>query len=410
LILYLCVLSLVNVGAGFAVATVLGRRYQKILARRELVSLPMSLGPADSVPAPVSAQPATPEQPAAARAAPIGPLPKSPAHLVVVDLHGRVAAFGAKLAEADEQLRQSAVTPDLGKIESVLSGIQNTARNFVESREAAQHRLADLTRSDGAWEGIRHELDVAGQMQDAEIEAACGEITAFNYESDLAGGARKLLGCTHRLLHSTDVLRDGLAKALADVARQENSPPQTTDRSDPLTGCLNRAGIEADLGAWWTGVADHSRLCVAMIDIDGLAETNSRFGYRAGNEILKAIGKLLEADRAENVHVARFSGQRFLLMFSDVDTASATGTVERYRQTIAKASFEHQDTHIGVTVSCALARSGADDSPSSLLLRTEAVLREAKRYGRNRTFLCEGKYPKPVAPSEMAIEPIKISV
>ncbi len=137
MILYLCVLSLVNVGAGFAVATVLGRRYQKILARRELVSLPMSLGPAVSVPAPVSAQPATPEQPAAARAAPIGPLPKSPAHLVVVDLHGRVAAFGAKLAEADEQLRQSAVTPDLGKIESVLSGIQNTARNFVESREAA---------------------------------------------------------------------------------------------------------------------------------------------------------------------------------------------------------------------------------------------------------------------------------
>jgi diguanylate cyclase (GGDEF)-like protein len=201
-----------------------------------------------------------------------------------------------------------------------------------------------------------------------------------------------------------------LAKALAEVGRQENCPPQTTDRSDPLTGCLNRAGIEADLGAWWTGVADHSRLCVAMIDIDGLAETNSQFGYRAGNEILKAIAKLLDADRAENVHVARFSGQRFLLMFSDVETASATGTVERCRQTIAKASFEHQDSRIGVTVSCALARSGNDDSPSSLLLRAEAVLREAKRYGRNRTFLSEGKYPKPVTPSEITIEPLRISV
>ena len=262
----------------------------------------------------------TPAQAVAASVAPAGPLPKSPGHLAVDDLHDRVANFGTKLIEADEQLRQCAASPDLGTIESVLSDIESTARNYVESRESAQQRLADLTRDEGAWEGINNELVVAAQMQDAEIKATCQEIANFDYESDLAGGCQKIVGRTHRLLNSNDMLRDALQKALAEVAQQESRPPEPADRSDPLTGCVNRAGIEADLNAWWASVADHTRLCVAMIDIDRLAETNEQFGYRAGNEILKAIARLLEANRSDNVQVARFSGQRFLAMFSDVET------------------------------------------------------------------------------------------
>ena len=219
-------------------------------------------------------------------------------------------------------------------------------------RESAQQRLAGLTQGEGAWESINNELVVAAQMQDAEITAACQEIANFDYESDLAGGCQKIVGRTHRLLNSNDVLRDALEKALAEVAQQESRPPDDADRSDPLTGCLNRAGIEADLNAWWAGVPDHTRLCVALIDIDRLAETNEQFGYRVGNEILKAIARLLEENRSDNVRVARFSGQRFLLMFSDVEMAVATKTVERCRQTIDTAHFEHKDFDIRITVSC----------------------------------------------------------
>ena len=234
-----------------------------------------------------------------------------------------------------------------------VSAIESTARNYVESRESAQQQLVELTRNEGDWEGINNELGVAAQMQDAEIKATCQEIAGFDYESDLAGGCQKVVACTHRLLNSNDMLRDALEKALADIAQQESCPPAEADRNDPLTGCVNRAGIEAHLNTWWASVADHSRLCVAMIDIDRLAETNGRFGYRAGNGILKAIAKLLDANRADNIQVARFTGQRFLVMFSDVETAVATNTVERCRQTIDKARFEGKDLDIGVTVSCA---------------------------------------------------------
>jgi len=410
-IVQLCLLSIVNIGAGFALGTGLGRRCKKIANGRVLAGLPANQpAAAPRLAAAARAAVPTPVQSVAARVAPTGPLPKSPGHVAVDDLHGRVARFGTKLIEADEQMRQCAASPDLGRIESVLSNIESTARNYAESRESAQHQLAELTRNEGVWEWINNELGVAAQMQDAEIEAACQEIARFDYESDLAGGCQKIVGRTHRLLNSNDMLRDALEKALAEVAQQESCPPEAADRSDPLTGCVNRAGIETDLNNWWTSVADHTRLCVAAIDIDRLAETNAQFGYRAGNGVLKAIAKLLEANRADNIQVARFSGQRFLVMFSDVETAVTTNTIERCRQTIEKTHFDHKGADIRVTVSCALACGSNDDSPSSLLLRLESALREAKRYGRNRTFMHEGKYPTPVAPPEIQIEPQQIPI
>ncbi len=171
-------------------------------------------------------------------------------------------------------------------------------------------------------------------MQDVEIKAACQEIANFDYEKDLAGGCQKIVGCTHRLLNSNDMLSDALQKAMAEVVQQESCPPEEADRSDPLTGCINRAGIEHDLGTWWASVTDHERLCVAMVDIDRLAEANEQFGYRVGNEILKAIARLLDANQSDNVRVARFSGQRFLLMFSDMVPQAAINTIERCRQTV----------------------------------------------------------------------------
>ncbi len=277
-------------------ASALGRRYRKMAARQLWTSLTVDLpqiAPASAPPAtvaPATVAPATVAS-AAVAAEPLPapppadaqPAPKSPGHLAIDDLQGQVADFGAKLLEADERLRQCGATPDLGTIETVLSDIESTARSFAESRDSAQQRVADMTRGDAVWDGINNELAVAAQMQDAEIRAACEEIANFDYENDLAGGRQKIVGCTHRLLNTNDLLSDAVQKAMAEVVQEESRPPEEADRSDPLTGCVNRAGIEHDLGAWWAGVANHDRLCVAMVDIDRLAETNEQFGYRVGN-------------------------------------------------------------------------------------------------------------------------------
>lgn len=402
MLLHLCIVSLTNIGAGFALGIVLGRRYRKVASRRLGAAFTFDL--ASNLHDPVS------EAPVSAMVQSTEPLPKGTGHLAIDDLNDRAAQFGEQLFAADEQLRQCAASPDLGKIESVLQGIESTARKYAESRKASNERLADAMRGDANWEKINSELQVATQMQDATIQAACREIASFDYESSLSEGCQKIVGHTHQLLNSNDVLRDSLQKALAEVAQRENRPPDEADCNDPLTGCLNRTGIEAELNARWSSVADRGRLGVASIDIDRLSETNEQFGYGVGNEILKATARLIEKSCSDNFRVARFSGQRFLVAFSGIDSMTLIENVERCRQTIDKAHFDHNDFDIHITVSCSVTRASDEDSLASLLARSEGALNEAKRYGQNRTFVHEGKFPTPVVAPELDVEELHFPV
>ena len=45
-----------------------------------------------------------------------------------------------------------------------------------------------------------------------------------------------------------------------------------------------------------------------------------------------------------------------------------------------------------------------------MLLRVESTLREAKRYGDNRTFVHEGKFPTPVVPPDFKLESAHIAI
>jgi hypothetical protein len=50
------------------------------------------------------------------------------------------------------------------------------------------------------------------------------------------------------------------------------------------------------------------------------------------------------------------------------------------------------------------------DASESLLERAETAIREAKRYGRNRTFIHDGKFPTPVVPPNFTLQERQIEL
>ena len=129
--------------------------------------------------------------------------------------------------------------------------------------------------------------------------------------------------------------------------------------------------------------------------------------------------EVLYPDDADNIYVVNQAGtdpvcgsdtfstsaaERFLLLFPDVDLRFATNLVERIRQTMEMARLEYRKEEIRVTVSCAVTEVAVEDSPEKLYARAESTLREAKRYGRNRTFVHEGRYPTPVVPPNFTLK------
>jgi diguanylate cyclase (GGDEF)-like protein len=172
-----------------------------------------------------------------------------------------------------------------------------------------------------------------------------------------------------------------------------------------LTELPNRAGLEACLADWWRKDPHRVRqLDAAMIDLDEFGRVNDRHGQDVGDRVLRATARILTSESRNHLIAARYSGQRFVLLFPDVDLRYAMNLVERIRQTIELTHLKYRGQDIRVTVSCAVTEVGREDTPETLYARAEDALHEAKRYGRNRTFLHEGKYPDPVVPPNFSLE------
>jgi len=323
-------------------------------------------------------------------------------------LRAEVDHYHYELTKADDALRAVGESPDTEAVRACLQ--------FLEA--ATQEYLRQWTISHGAFEeaycadeyaAARKRLHAAVRQQDQQIEATTAAVKSFDYQHDLPAGCRNMLEQTTRLLEANDYLRDTLDNTAIELAGENGTPVAASP--DALTGATSRAGVEELLDGWWQEAAPLMRpLGVALVDVDGMGRINQQHGHRLGSEILRAIAQVLRGECASSVTVARYSGQQFLLLFPDADVRTAVDTVERIRQIVELARFYRGETEIRVTVSAAAVEAAPGDSVEDLIERAETTLHEAKRYGRSRTFLHEGKFPAPVVPPTLSPEPRRIEL
>jgi diguanylate cyclase len=445
---FIFIVAVLNLGVGFALAVYAGQRHRLLtelgvglpgnpslaIPQRTAVPPPVDLPadqPAAEVPPPEADAPAdrsaaaTPAvaPPAAAdsqaspddapSAAPPAETPPSPSEQCVADFQAEVESYREQVTQANEALRSYMGTADPSDIEACLQSLMAATNEYLDRRQQVQEGFAELHSRQPQLAAVSAELQSAMQQQDAEIEHTTKSIENFDYGALVENGPHAVVGQTSKLLDSSNRLRDTLDEAMLEVQRSENrltaSPANV--QIDRLTGLLNRTGLEAELARWWQADPQRTRaLSAAMIDLDQLAEINDRFGHMLGDALLRAIAKLLDAEKRGNTAIGRISGQRFFVLFFDTDVRSATNSVERIRQMIEFTVLEHRQGEIRLTVSCGVTANAADDTSETLMERAEATLREAKRYGRNRTFLHEGKFPTPVVPPNFALEPRRITL
>jgi diguanylate cyclase (GGDEF)-like protein len=86
---------------------------------------------------------------------------------------------------------------------------------------------------------------------------------------------------------------------------------------DPLTGLLNRVGVQRHYEAQ---VVAGRALVAVLIDLDGFKAVNDTWGHQAGDAQLAAVGgRLAEACAAIDAQASRLAGDEFLLLLPDAD-------------------------------------------------------------------------------------------
>lgn len=107
--------------------------------------------------------------------------------------------------------------------------------------------------------------------------------------------------------------------------------------TDPLTGVLNRRGVEAQLQALMDAVVLGDRgLGAAIVDIDHFKSINDRFGHSTGDSVLVAVADVVRASAADDAIVARVGGEEFLLLAPVDDERDIARTAESIRARVAR--------------------------------------------------------------------------
>ncbi len=329
------------------------------------------------------------------------------------DLLEGLKQFRAQISGLDTKVRQCSKNSETREIQACVREFQEANAQYLNHSEETAERLKQQEHEGAESSKISDQMLDAIARQTEHVRTTATELEAIDVENNPQAGCGKLLAETNHLASANSQLTGELTAARIEVARQQGHLEDLDDEMliDELTGIPNRVALEATLESFWNAeTTSEQTLTVAMCDIDRCDDLNGQSGVEVIDRLIQAVaGEIIRALEGEEF-AARYQGQRFAILYPGREPSEATERVEAIRQMLEVTNFQSDEGAVQVTMSCAVNRTQDDDTSESLFARCNATLQEAKRYGRNRTFMHEGKYPAPIVPPSLEIPPREIQI
>ena len=154
---------------------------------------------------------------------------------------------------------------------------------------------------------------------------------------------------------------------------------------DPLTGLANRLLLGDRLSQAREALRRRpGRLSVLYLDLDRFKEVNDSYGHQAGDELIREVGRRLQAVcRAEDT-VARLGGDEFAVLSSAAGAVGAAGLAERVVQALSgPVQLKAGPALLSCSVGVAVIRDPEIDHEEALR-QADVALYRAKEGGRGR--------------------------
>ncbi len=186
----------------------------------------------------------------------------------------------------------------------------------------------------------------------------------------------------------------GLTGCVEDVTAsvQSRSELEVKAISDPLTGCLNRAGTLAvlqDALDRAAAAADSGGTAAIFIDLDQFKPVNDQFGHATGDEVLLRVAERIRTSVRSGDVVGRLGGDEFLVICPNVvNPATALAIAGALTSRAFGAPIDLGSTDLEMRASLGVAWSDERNAyATALVAQADAAMYRSKREGRSEPVL-----------------------
>ena len=277
------------------------------------------------------------------------------------DLRARLKDVVFKQGEAKAQMMeaQEAIKRELSTFMERLAGMSESTSVFSGRIESSARKLETAQRIE----------DIAPVLQ------------------EVIATARTMALDTQRASEELRQLREKTqaAEARAQQLQAELERASEQARHDPLTGTLNRKGLDEAVQREISGARRKgSNLCLALLDIDNFKKLNDTHGHDAGDAALVHLTKITRECIRPQDTLARYGGEEFIILLPDASVDQAVEAMTRVQRELTKHYFLAGSEHLLITFSAGVTALNVDETAEQAITRADQAMYLAKRAGKNR--------------------------
>ena len=236
---------------------------------------------------------------------------------------------------------------------------------------------------------IENLVEIANLIKDGNEQIEFNVSTKISEISLLSNSLKTMLNSLiskkHQLENMNTILEHKVQERTEELERI-NQDLKLFARIDALTGINNRLAANERLKEEFLKMKRNKvSYSLALIDIDYFKKVNDNYGHEVGDIVLKYIAQILKDNTRVTDFVARFGGEEFIFIFTEITQNSAFKIAEKIRNVVESSTIPHVNK---ITLSIGISSASFNDENEDVAVKkADLALYKAKNEGRNKVIL-----------------------
>ncbi len=243
-------------------------------------------------------------------------------------------------------------------------------------------RLSEMTQSTGTFS--EKLLENSRQIELAKTIAEIAPVL-----KEVVGATRSMAAQSKAAGDELLAMRERATATEAELAKlhQELDRVSAQARHDPLTGALNRQGMDEAMDRELSQVRrKETPLSIALLDIDNFKKLNDAKGHATGDQALAHLAAVARESMRPQDSLARYGGEEFVILMPDTVLESGVDAMTRLQRELTKRFFLAGSEKLLITFSAGVAQLTEGESAVDAVKRADQAMYLAKRAGKNRVL------------------------